>query len=135
MFRGTTQFRRSTRLAVFCGFLASTGLVPAKGLVPGPHNQQRSESASGQTPAGVADKWATVFGMKIHYQEAGSGPAVILLHGLGGDASNWAANIMPLSKSYRVLVPDQIGFGKSDKPLINYRVATLVDFLDGFMKE
>jgi pimeloyl-ACP methyl ester carboxylesterase len=73
--------------------------------------------------------------MKIHYQESGAGPAVILLHGLGGDASNWAANIVALSKSYRVLVPDQIGFGKSDKPLINYRVATLVDFLDGFMKE
>jgi pimeloyl-ACP methyl ester carboxylesterase len=123
-----------TRLAVLCGFL-SIGLVPAKGLVTAPHNQQRPEGPFGQTPAGVTDKWTTVFGMKIHYQEAGSGPAVILLHGLGGDASNWAANIVSLSKSYRVLVPDQIGFGKSDKPLINYRVATLVDFLDGFMKE
>ena len=135
MFTRTSQFQRLTRLTVLCGFLVSMGLVPAKGLVPGPHKQQRSEGPFGQTPAGVTDKWATVFGMKIHYQEAGSGPAVILLHGLGGDASNWAANIAPLSKSYRVLVPDQIGFGKSDKPLINYRVATLVDFLDGFMKE
>jgi pimeloyl-ACP methyl ester carboxylesterase len=34
-----------------------------------------------------------------------------------------------------VLVPDQIGFGKSDKPMLNYRVSTLVDFLDGFYKQ
>jgi len=85
--------------------------------------------------AAVADKWATVYGVKIHYLEAGSGPAVILLHGLGGDASNWAQNIGPLSQKYRVIVPDQIGFGKSEKPLINYRVATLVDFLDGLYKQ
>ena len=93
-------------------------------------------SATAQAPAaGVQDKYATVFGAKIHYLEAGSGPPVILLHGLGGDASNWASTIGPLSQKYRVIVPDQIGFGKSDKPLINYRVGTLVDFLDGFYKE
>ena len=93
-------------------------------------------SAAAQAPAaGVQDKYATVFGAKIHYLEAGSGPAVILLHGLGGDATNWAPTIGPLSQKYRVIVPDQIGFGKSDKPLINYRVGTLVDFLDGFYKE
>ncbi len=83
----------------------------------------------------AADKTATVYGVKIHYQEAGSGPAVILLHGLGGDLSNWAQTIGPLSQKYRVIVPDQIGFGRSDKPMINYRVGTLVDFLDGFYKE
>src|SRR4030095_4611099 len=79
---------------------------------------------------------ATIYGAKIHYQEAGSGPAVVLLHGLGGDSSNWAPTIAPLlARKYRVIVPDQIGFGRSDKPLINYRVATLVDFLDGFYKQ
>jgi 2-hydroxy-6-oxonona-2,4-dienedioate hydrolase len=81
------------------------------------------------------DKWATVYGQKIHYIEAGSGPVVILVHGLGGDLSNWAPTIGPLSQKYRVIALDQIGFGKSDKPLINYRVGTLVDFLDGFYKQ
>ena len=85
--------------------------------------------------AAPADKWVTVYGVKLRYLEAGTGPAVILLHGLGGDSSNWAANIGPLSRKYRVIVPDQIGFGKSDKPLINYRVATYVDFLKGLMTE
>jgi pimeloyl-ACP methyl ester carboxylesterase len=85
--------------------------------------------------AAPADKWATVFGAKIHYLEAGSGPVVILLHGLGGSVANWAPTIAPLAQKYRVIVPDQIGFGKSDKPLLNYRVGTLVDFLDGFYKQ
>jgi 2-hydroxy-6-oxonona-2,4-dienedioate hydrolase len=76
-----------------------------------------------------------VFGQKIHYLEAGSGPTVILLHGLGGDASNWAATLPALAKSFHVFVPDQIGFGASDKPLANYRVGMLVDFLDGFCKK
>ncbi len=105
---------------------SSPDLGPAK---------RTGERATVAQDAAVADKWATVYGVKIHYLEAGSGPVVMLLHGLGGDASNWAQNIGPLSQKYRVIVPDQIGFGKSDKPLINYRVATLVDFLDGFYKQ
>lgn len=85
--------------------------------------------------AGAATKVATVFGARIHYQEAGSGPVVILLHGLGGDMSNWAMTVAPLAQKYRVIVPDQIGFGRSDKPMLNYRIGTMVDFLDGFYKE
>jgi pimeloyl-ACP methyl ester carboxylesterase len=88
-----------------------------------------------QFPGGTAEKIVTVYGLKIRYFEAGNGPAVILLHGLGGESSNWAATISPLSQKYRVIVPDQIGFGRSDKPFINYRVGTLVDFLYGLYKE
>jgi 2-hydroxy-6-oxonona-2,4-dienedioate hydrolase len=85
--------------------------------------------------AQAASKQIEVFGQKIHYLEAGSGPNVILLHGLGADATNWAMNTAVLAKSFHVFVPDQIGFGESDKPMINYRVGTLVDFLDGFCKK
>jgi pimeloyl-ACP methyl ester carboxylesterase len=95
----------------------------------------RDRSTKDAQDAAIADKWATVFGAKIHYLEAGSGPVVILLHGLGGSTANWAPTIAPLAQKYRVIVPDQIGFGKSDKPMLNYRVATLVDFLDGFYKQ
>ena len=76
-----------------------------------------------------------VFGQKIHYLEAGSGPVVILLHGLGGDANNWALTVPALAPRFHVYVPDQIGFGQSDKPYLSYRVGTLVDFLDGFCKK
>jgi pimeloyl-ACP methyl ester carboxylesterase len=80
-------------------------------------------------------KETTVFGQKIHYIEAGSGPTVILLHGLGGSSQVWQFNIAALAEKYHVVVPDQIGFGKSDKPLVNYRIRTYVDFLDQFCKQ
>lgn len=86
--------------------------------------------ASAQT-----SKEVLVFGQKIHYVEAGTGPTVILLHGLGGSTQVWQFNIAALAEKYRVVVPDQIGFGKSDKPLVNYRIRTYVDFLDQFCKQ
>jgi pimeloyl-ACP methyl ester carboxylesterase len=83
------------------------------------------------------DKSVTVFGAKINYVEAGdpSKPTVILLHGLGGSTQNWQLTTPALAQNYHVFVPDQVGFGKSDKPLLKYRVATYVDFLDKFMSE
>jgi len=80
-------------------------------------------------------KEVEIYGQKIYYQEAGAGPDVILLHGLGGDSTNWAATVPALAAKFHLFVPDQIGFGRSDKPLIDYRVATLVDFLDAFYKK
>jgi pimeloyl-ACP methyl ester carboxylesterase len=80
-------------------------------------------------------KEAVVFGQKIQYVDVGSGPVVVLLHGLGGNSSNWAFNFAALSQKFRVIAPDQIGFGRSDKPLINYRVGTYADFLDKFLDE
>lgn len=138
----------TTLVAIF--LLASSGASIAQTPKPSAQPQPAPDSgrdlglasasvlqtaASTAQDSAIADKYATVFGAKIHYLEAGSGPVVILLHGLGGSSANWAPTIAPLAKKYRVLVPDQIGFGKSDKPMLNYRVATLVDFLDGFYKK
>ena len=83
------------------------------------------------------EKTATVFGAKIYYLEAGDAakPTVILLHGLGSSGVSWQLNIAPLAANYHVIVPDQIGFGKSDKPMLKYRVGTYADFLDKFMSE
>lgn len=83
------------------------------------------------------EKTVTVFGAKIRYLEAGDAakPTVILLHGLGASAESWAFTIPVLAANYHVIAPDQVGFGKSDKPLLKYRVATYADFLDKFMAE
>jgi pimeloyl-ACP methyl ester carboxylesterase len=81
------------------------------------------------------EKEIAIFGQKINYVEAGSGPTVILLHGLGSSSQAWQVNIAPLAEKFHVLVPDQIGFGKSAKPLVNYRIRTYVDFLDQFCKQ
>jgi len=104
-----------TRFVVVVGVLAST--VAAQQSVSMP-------------PAQTAE----VFGQKIHYYESGQGPVVILLHGTGSSSETWAANIGPLSKEFHVYALDQIGFGHSDKPLMDYKIATYVDFLREFMR-
>src|ERR1700758_1428028 len=71
----------------------------------------------GQTPGQPADKTIAVFGQAIHYWDVGSGPVVVLVHGLGSRKEDWLPVLEPLSQKYRLLVPDQIGFGKSEKPL------------------
>jgi pimeloyl-ACP methyl ester carboxylesterase len=82
----------------------------------------------------VNGKNVSVLGFNIYYCDEGAGPPVILLHGLGGDGSRWGPNIRPLAADFRVIVPDQIGFGQSDKPLANYHNGMLAEFLARFMK-
>ncbi len=73
-------------------------------------------------------------GSKVRYYEAGDGPNLIFLHGLGGDAADWAPNIGPVSKYYHVYALDQIGFGRSDKPASDYKIETFVTYLEAFMQ-
>ena len=80
------------------------------------------------------EKIARVYSQEIHYYEAGTGPSVILLHGMVGTATDWALTIGPLSKKHHVYALDQIGFGHSAKPMIEYKIATFVDFLQEFMR-
>ena len=92
-------------------------------------------AAAAQATAPPPSKEAVVFGQKIQYLDEGRGPVVVLLHELGGNGTNWAFNTPALAQKFRVIAPDQVGFGRSDKPLINYRVGTYVDFLDKFLSE
>ena len=75
-----------------------------------------------------------VKGRKIVYYEAGQGSVVILIHGLGADSHHWGYNIEPLSHTFRVIALDQIGYGKSDKPVMRYTVGNFADYLHGFME-
>lgn len=87
-----------------------------------------------QSPVGQ-EKVIDVLGQRIHYVEAGSGPAVVLLHGLGADATTWLPTLPALALQVHVYALDQLGFGQSDKPMIPYRIGTLVDFLAGFLDQ
>ena len=82
-----------------------------------------------------ADKTITVFGQAIHYFDMGTGPVVVLRHGLGSRKEDWLPVLEPMAQKYRLLVPDQIGFGKSDKPLLDYSIQTYVDFLNEFLRQ
>ena len=71
-------------------------------------------------------------GLKLHYLESGKGPQLILLHGLGGSSLAWSFNIGILRKKFHILAPDFIGFGRSDKPLISYRISIMTEYLYEF---
>src|SRR5689334_8517196 len=51
--------------------------------------------------------------VRLRVFEAGSGPTIALLHGLGGAASNWALVAPALARRSRVVVPDLPGHGGS----------------------
>ena len=62
-----------------------------------------------------------------HVVDRGTGPVVVLVHGLGADLSKWHANIDELAQTHRVLALDLLGFGLSDKPNVDYRMQVYVD--------
>jgi 4,5:9,10-diseco-3-hydroxy-5,9,17-trioxoandrosta-1(10),2-diene-4-oate hydrolase len=76
--------------------------------------------------------------VKLHYEEAGRGPVVVMLHGGGPGASgmsNFARNFPVFAEHFRTIVVDQPGFGKSEKPPVEgnyftFSANALRDLLD-----
>ena len=66
--------------------------------------------------AKVEEHFAEVDGARMRYLQAGSGPALILLHGLMGYSFSWRFNIPALSRHFTVYAPDLVGAGFSDHP-------------------
>jgi len=59
---------------------------------------------------------ARVSGGELAYVEAGEGPAVVLLHGFPASSFLWRGFVNLLEPWFRVIAPDLLGFGDSDKP-------------------
>ena len=70
---------------------------------------------------------------RIAYLDRGQGPPVILIHGFGGSMWQWEYQQAALAGQFRVITPDLLGAGLSDKPEIEYRPDQLLEFLTGFM--
>ena len=71
---------------------------------------------------GLEVQYLTIHGHKRAFVKAGSGPALLLLHGLGCDHTTWLPVIAALSRRYTVIAPDLLGHGRSDKPRADYSV-------------
>ncbi len=65
----------------------------------------------------------TIHGYRRAFRMAGSGPALLLVHGIGDDSSTWQDVIPHLAEKYTVIAPDLLGHGRSDKPRADYSVA------------
>ena len=77
--------------------------------------------------------FTTSDGVKLHYLEQGSGPALVLLPGWTQPAVGFAAQLEALSGEFRCLALDYRGHGESERPDHGYRVSRLAkDCLDWF---
>lgn len=67
--------------------------------------------------AWAKERWIAVGGWTMRYREAGSGPVIVLLHGLAVSADYWWRNGPPLAAAgFRVIAPDLPGFGRTRGP-------------------
>jgi len=75
-----------------------------------------------------------VDGLSLHYLVQGQGPAVILVHGLGGFAESWRHNVGALADRATVYALDLPGYGLSAKPRTRYGLTYFARALHGFVE-
>jgi len=83
-------------------------------MVEGQETWARSASALSD---GADECWMDFDGARMRYLRAGSGPSLILLHGLMGYSFSWRYTMPALAAHATVYAPDFIGAGFSDRPL------------------
>ncbi len=71
----------------------------------------------------------TINGVRLFYEDRGVGLPVLLVHAFPLSGALWQAQLDELSKTYRVIVPDMRGFGRSDAPPGPYPMETYADDL------
>ncbi len=84
----------------------------------------------------VTEHFIETNGVTLRVLDAGSGPAVLLAHGFPELAYSWRHQIQPLAAAgYRVIVPDQRGYGGSSRPeeITDYDITHLTDDLAGVL--
>src|SRR6202050_311623 len=70
-----------------------------------------------------AVQYVTIHGYRRAYVKAGSGPALLLIHGIGDSSDTWRPVVEQLAEHYTVIAPDLLGHGRSEKPRADYSVA------------
>jgi pimeloyl-ACP methyl ester carboxylesterase len=68
-------------------------------------------------------EYRTIHGYRRAFRVAGSGPAILLIHGIGDNSTTWNTVQSKLAQRFTVIAPDLLGHGKSDKPRADYSVA------------
>jgi pimeloyl-ACP methyl ester carboxylesterase len=72
-------------------------------------------------PAAQFEEWQiTLHGRRVIYRLAGSGPPVVLIHGMLNSSSHWQSVALNLARDHTVIAPDLIGHGDSAAPRGDY---------------
>ncbi len=77
----------------------------------------------------------SVDGAGIHYVEAGEGPALVLIHGLGASTFTFRRVLPELARRFRVVAIDLKGFGFSERPSGDYSLSTQADLVRQVMDQ
>lgn len=89
---------------------------------------------AGSEPYPVEDHWAMVDGARMHYVRAGSGPALVLVHGIIGSAYSWRYNLQSLAQVATVYAVDLLGLGQSERvPSLDASMEATADRLVKFL--
>ena len=122
-------------------FVLATGLTAALGLngrfAVSPAYADEPAAKSVDDPKSFRHHFATLNGIRMHYVEEGKGPLVLLLHGYPFLWYLWRHQIKALAAAgYRVVAPDQRGYGQTDCPkdVDSYDITHLVGDVVGLMK-
>lgn len=78
---------------------------------------------------------ASINGLRIAYQRAGSGPPLVLLHGFISDSRVWQPQIDDLSRDFDVIAWDCPGCGRSSDPPEEFSMAEFADCLAGLLDD
>jgi pimeloyl-ACP methyl ester carboxylesterase len=76
-------------------------------------------------PPGAESRFAQVNGIRLHFVRAGTGPAVLLLHGWPQTWCAWAETMRALSDRFTVIAPDLRGLGRSERTPSGYDKRTI----------
>ncbi|MCE7901970.1 MAG: alpha/beta hydrolase [Gammaproteobacteria bacterium PRO9] len=89
-----------------------------------------------QRYATPASKFVDLDGIRVHYQDEGHGPAVLLVHGTLGDLRDWDPWAKTMKDRYRVIRLDLPGFGLSGEvPNGNYSIDRMLSLIDSLMDQ
>ena len=80
-------------------------------------------------------RYLELHGDRIAYRDTGSGEVVLLIHGMAGSSETWRAIIPQLAKKHRVVAPDLLGHGRSDKPRSDYSLGAFAVWLRDLLDE
>jgi pimeloyl-ACP methyl ester carboxylesterase len=86
----------------------------------GAPSSTRVPVAAGHTEAIMTPSELVLHGHRIAYRTAGSGPVLLLIHGIAGSSATWDAVLPWLAERYTVVAPDLLGHGESAKPRGDY---------------
>jgi pimeloyl-ACP methyl ester carboxylesterase len=76
---------------------------------------------------------AWIGGARVHYLDYGSGPPLVLLHGLGASTYSFRHNLPELARHFRVLALDLPGYGFSSRNVPDMSITAQAHYLSGFL--